>query len=274
MRINILTVFMNTLPYAKLWFESLEKNSYYKDHNLLLADIMSIDGTKEFLKSKTDNVLDIDEYQIFNKIINKSIDKIDSDYILVCDSDIIFTKNWDKILLDIMEKRNLNCLSPMTIENMESQNMIYAFRRRWDPIYTKPANTIEELNLVLEKMYGSSIEQYMNLSFLTKDNRIFPGISGSFHLVTRKTLDALGGKFIEWGCPDWSIYIQLALLNDVFNRKDIIPPRTTSDCYIHHFMRATYNKHQHIFDNFIPEDHTPAVDLWGKEIVNKYWKKI
>ncbi|MCU0286821.1 MAG: glycosyltransferase [Acidobacteria bacterium] len=104
--VSIIMVTWGRLNYTKLSIESLLKNTGHKNFELIIVDNNSQDGTVEYLTQLRKQV---DFFTlILNNInlgkagaMNRGFRIASGQYFLITDNDIIYRKNWLKILLNV-----------------------------------------------------------------------------------------------------------------------------------------------------------------------------
>ena len=107
MKLSIIIPTYNNLDYLKFFLLSLKKNSLY-DHEIILHINDGSDGTLKFADENhiryTHSKFNIGLCSSMNRAYNIAT----SDYILYAHDDMFFCKNWDKFLIDGVNKLNDN----------------------------------------------------------------------------------------------------------------------------------------------------------------------
>lgn len=101
--ISIVIPTFNALAYTQKTIESLEENT--TDFELILVDDGSTDGTWEYLTTTVYSVLRNDTNLGVSASWNRGIKKASNDYVCIANSDILFTKGWDKPLIKALNDR-------------------------------------------------------------------------------------------------------------------------------------------------------------------------
>ncbi len=171
---SIIIPTLNNIEYLKLCLKSLKINSKF-DHQIIIHVNIGNDGTIEFLKNS--NI----EYSFTNynsgicEGMNRASRKSKKDYILYAHDDFYFCPNWDKFLVDEVEKLQHNkfYLSGIMMNN--------------GPLKFDCGNTINEFD---EKKFLNNFNNYNHFDF--------QGSTWAPHLVHKELWDKVGGFSEEY----------------------------------------------------------------------------
>jgi GT2 family glycosyltransferase len=100
-KIDIIIPTYNNFEYLKLCIESIKKNTYYS-YNIIVSDAGSNLETWDLYKTLS-NVIVVGDKNIrknFSQACNDVINKTNSQYFSVFNSDVIVSKNWDKNIIE------------------------------------------------------------------------------------------------------------------------------------------------------------------------------
>lgn len=105
MKLDICIAILNELKYTKKFIDSLFDSTYH-DFDLYILDNGSADGSMEWIESLNRENIHVHRFET-NKGCsagwNYALKMGNSDYKVLTQNDIMFSKNWDKHLTDILE---------------------------------------------------------------------------------------------------------------------------------------------------------------------------
>ena len=104
---SIIIPTLNNINYLKVCLDSLNKNSSLNNEILVHVSIGN-DGTTDYLKQKNINYTFTDYNAGICEGVNTAAKKSKMDYILYAHDDMYFCKNWDKYLIDEINKQKNN----------------------------------------------------------------------------------------------------------------------------------------------------------------------
>ena len=107
MKLSILIPTFNNLSYLKFFLNSINNNSTFQ-HELIIHVNDGSDGTLEYVKNKNLKFTYSKENIGLCSSLNNAYKLSTSDLILYAHDDMYFCKNWDKYLIDEIEKQRNN----------------------------------------------------------------------------------------------------------------------------------------------------------------------
>ena len=154
MKVSIVIPVFNQLEYTKLCIESLEKNTADVEHEVIVVDNGSTDGTEEYFKGKSVKYIRNRENTGVAAAWNKGIRASEGGHICLLNNDVVVSKGWLSALLEFYEKMpDAGIVSPGT----RWGDMNYDFEK-YAAVYVK-------------KMRNVSIRWYSGWCMLIKRDR-------------------------------------------------------------------------------------------------------
>jgi glycosyltransferase involved in cell wall biosynthesis len=194
---SILVPTWNNLAYLKLCIESIRKNSFYK-HQLIVHINEGIDGSVDWIKTQAD----IDYTYSSTNIgicyaLNAGRSIATTNYILYINDDMYVCPNWDKELMDEIQKigHPYFFLSSTAIEPVASSNC------------------------AIEKNFGTDLSSFKENELLEQFDKLemqdWTGSTWPPNIVHKDIWDLVGGYSIEfspgmYSDPDFSMKLWLA----------------------------------------------------------------
>lgn len=207
----------NTLNYLKLAIESVRKNSFYKDAPFVIHAENCTDGTNEWLEEVKD-IYNLEIYIENNKILrgigggmNFCASKVQTKYIGFLSSDFYMARNWDKELVDIIEKR--------------PNDKLWTFSYRIEPAIFGDLNSRIGTHKVPLEMFGEKHDNFNREYFLewaedfsNTNNLEFKKPEGVSGVIRKEDWEFIGGnddRFAPMYWEDADIFIRM--LNEGFD---------------------------------------------------------
>ncbi len=157
--ISIITPIHNKLAHNKLFWESLEKYTFYP-FELIIIDNHSTDGSGEFFEEKPNcKVIKLPYNLCYPESINLGLKKAKYEYVCLLNNDVYLGLHWDKHLIEAMEKYNLCGVSPVGVERMPTKELTNKLFQKWKKIGRKKHLKCDEEGLrnLLIQMYGNCV---------------------------------------------------------------------------------------------------------------------
>lgn len=245
-RYSIVTAVHNALEYNKLYYESLKENSAYP-FELIVIDNASSDGSGEYFKEQGVTVIRNDDNRNYSAVQNQGLEAAQCDIIAFFNNDIVPSKDWDKRVIGHMERYSIDMISPVGIENMETDKLTRKARRRWRNInllqrikvLKDMAYTHKDLAKLVKRMYGN-YDIYTEKRYSSFKQFIYPGFAGNAVITHRRLFDKVGLWNTEVSAADWDL--NLRTVKRAVEHQDVMVPMVAGDSFIHHFVSATAKK--------------------------------
>lgn len=264
--LSIITAIHNKLEHNKVFFESLVKYTYYS-FELIIVDNASTDGSKEFFEKNGAIVIRNEKNVCYPESMNSGARCSKNKYLCFLNNDIYLSKNWDRYIIDAMEKNDIKVASPSGIEKICDIDLREKLFDRWYAIGLKKHvhSDYKNLKRLLEKMYGDW-EKFTEDIYKRFYPQIAPGIYGCAVVIDRDFFSQLGGFDIRLQEADWD----LTLTTEELKRNGKIKNGVMTVCYsfIHHFIRATLKSKPSPFE--CNHERLSIGEKWGHKI-NELW---
>ena len=182
MKISILIPSFNNLSYLKFFLNSLKENSLF-EHEIVIHVNDGSDGTLDFVQKSNFKFTHSKENIGLCSSMNKAYKLTTSDFLLYAHDDMYFCKNWDKYLIDEINKQ---------------KNNFY---------YLSGTNVSTRFGLINYNC-GDTLENFDEIKFLKfciDDNT--PDLQSAHwapHLIHRELWDKIGGFSEEFNPGDGS----------------------------------------------------------------------
>jgi len=103
MKLSIITLSYDSLDYTKAFVRSIRKNTTLS-YELIIVDNGSEPDTQRWVEENSDQSIIFQENQGFSKGFNEGVKLAQGKYVMMANNDTEFPPNWDKKLVDIIEK--------------------------------------------------------------------------------------------------------------------------------------------------------------------------
>ena len=240
--ISIVIPTYNNLDYLKLCLKSLKQNSNY-DHEIILHVNEGSDGTLDFIRNNNYKFSSSETNIGLCSAINTASKLVSNKYILYSHDDMYFCPDWDKVLLNEIDKFNHDkfYLSGTMIEP-DSGHIVYDFGT--------DLNSFNEKELLLK---------YKNINFYDHQGTHFAP-----HLVSKRMWDAVGGFSEEFNPgigsdPDFNMKLW---------KMGVRIFKGLNDFKVYHFGSLTTRKKKNFIQN---RGDKTFLKKWG--ITTKFFKK-
>jgi GT2 family glycosyltransferase len=269
--ISIITAVHNQLAINKIFLHYIRKYTE-SEYEIIIIDNNSTDGSREFFEKE--NVKLIKNTQNFSYPVcqNQGIGIAKYDILVFLNNDIIVSKNWDKRMLEISKKHNLEIFSLCSLDSLETPELTRKIRNRWkavkNPLLFLFGQRRRNLLLMHKLMYGNW-ENYTETVFRTKKDFVFEGICGSAVVAVRSGIEKIGLWDETQQAADFDIYLRTKE-RDV-NQGDIISPKVLAGVFVHHFSRLTYKKNISGKIAFADQNRLSSIkEKWGEEKITSF----
>jgi GT2 family glycosyltransferase len=236
--ISIITAIHNQLAINKLFYENLVKYTYHP-FELIIIDNNSTDGSKEFFKGVGAKVIENKQNFSYPYCQNQGIKSSCYDYLAFLNNDIIVAPQWDKRLIEIAQKHNLEVFTPSGIEKTETPQSTKKMWKKWNIIknvVSRFGKNRTTFNIMTSLMYGNW-ENFSQARFQKFNTQIIEGFVGNSIIMNRSAIDKIGLWDERLQAADFDLYIRTKKRN--LEHGDILPVHTILGVFHHHFIRIT-----------------------------------
>jgi GT2 family glycosyltransferase len=260
--ISIITAIHNGKAMNKIFLHYLKKYTHHS-FELIIIDNNSTDGSKEFFKSNNAIVIENAENFSYPHCQNQGIKAAKYDILAFLNNDIIVSPQWDKKLIDIAEKNNLEIITPCGIEHLENSAATLKISRRWKAIknfISLAGINTTTLKLMFQLMYGNW-EKFNEERFRKFGDQVREGFVGNTVLMKRNAVQKLGMWDEKIQSADFDLFIRSKKRN--LEIGDIKPIHIAWGVFNHHFIRLTLKSKP---VEFADKSNLILIEeKWGKE---------
>lgn len=192
----------NNLPYLKIAIDSVRKNSYFSEASFIIHAENCDDGTDEWLETHA-NDYDIEYYIEKNTKpegigggMNFCADKVKTEYIMFLHSDFYVTKDWDKVLFDIITE--------------QSDKKLWVNSWRVEPQMFEGSQSRPGTVIVPKEVFGAYHNDFDSTkfdtwveTFITENDIQIPKGEGVSGLIKKEHWDEIGGNDPLFAPASW-----------------------------------------------------------------------
>jgi glycosyltransferase involved in cell wall biosynthesis len=264
---SIITAIHNQLRYTQVFLESLKKYTYHP-YELIIVDNNSTDGSAEYCEGIGAKVIRNQKNFCYPCSQNIGMREAKYDYLCFINNDVYVGVNWDKYLIEALERYNLDAVSPSGIEKMESYRSTREFMRRWKRIgrYKHRHKDKEGLKKLVVRMYGDW-EEFCRKRYEDFFPEVVDGINGNCIMAKRELFQKIGRWDEKMQAADWNFYLTLRQREEEMH--DVTRVKIVCWAFVHHFIRATQSNKPAPFACNHPRLSTE--EKWGEEAIRRYW---
>ncbi len=265
--ISIITSVHNQLKYTKVFLESLNRYTYHP-YELIIVDNNSVDGSVEYCERMGAKVIRNWKNLCYPCSQNIGMREASYNYLCFLNNDVYVGVDWDKYLIEALERYELDAVSPSGIERMESYRATREFMRRWRRIgrYKHRHKDEEGLRKLVFKMYGDW-EEFCRKRYEDFFPKVVDGINGNCIMTKREMFQKIGGWDERVQGADWNFYLTLRRREEEMH--DVTRVKIVCWAFVHHFIRATRGSKPARFE--CNHARLSLEEKWGEEAINRYW---
>jgi GT2 family glycosyltransferase len=261
--ITIITAVHNQLTMNQLYYENLKRYTHYP-FELIIIDNASDDGSREFFEKVGATVIHNDENYSYPYTQNQGIKAASHDYLAFLNNDIIVSPNWDKHLIEALNKHQLEAITCCGIERIEDKKSTKKLKQRWKIIKNSIAlfsKKMPALKFMHRLMYGDW-EAYSQKRFQTFGYEVKEGFVGNTVLFKRSLIEKVGLWDSRIQAADFDLYLRLKKRQEEVG--DVKPLHYALGVFIHHYIRFTINsgKYPPFYDR---DNHITIEEKWGQD---------
>jgi GT2 family glycosyltransferase len=261
--ITIITAVHNQRTMNQLYYENLKRYTYYP-FELIIIDNASDDGSREFFEQVGAKVIHNDENYSYPYTQNQGIKEASYDYLAFLNNDIIVSPNWDKHLIEALNKHQLEAITCCGIERIEDKKSTKKLKLRWKMIKNTIAlfsKKMPALKLMHRLMYGDW-EKFSQKRFERFGYEVKEGFVGNTVLFKRTLIEKVGLWDERIQAADFDLYLRLKKRQEEVG--DVKPLHYALGVFIHHYIRFTINsgKYPPFYDR---EKHITIKEKWQED---------
>ena len=262
--ISIITSIHNQLGMNMLYFEYLEKNTFYP-FQLIVIDNASTDGSGDFFESKGAVVIRNDQNYGYPHCQNQGIPHAKYDYLMFLNNDVVVSRHWDKITIERMQEHGLDVASCAGTNRLYKKKTTRVHLKKWYILKYSMlflggngyANMKRMHHFFFRFNFKGFYEKFRKKYF----NVVVEGIAGFNVIMTRKGLEKIG----EWDprlmSADFDVFLRTK--KRALEHGDIKPIHLIAEVYLHHYLRLTLKSN---YAPFADQDQLIKLDdKWTKE---------
>lgn len=237
--ISIITAIHNQLDMNKLFLENIKRYTHFK-FELIVIDNNSSDGSAEFFEQQGAILIRNTANYSYPVCQNQGIKAASYSNYAFLNNDIIVSPQWDKRLLESMQKNGLDVITVCGIERVETIAATRKLGRKWKlikNIICKIAGVnLASLKLMHTLMY-SNWERFNTKRETQFKNKIIEGFVGNSVVFTKTAIDKIGLWDEQIQEADFDLYIRTK--KRALEIGDIKPCHIALNVFHHHYIRIT-----------------------------------
>lgn len=269
-KISIITAIHNGIAFNKIYLDSLKRYTH-NEFELIIIDNASTDRSTEFFSQNGAVVIRNEKNFSYPYTQNQGIKIATGEYLFFLNNDIIVSPQWDKHLIGIAAKNNVDIISAKGIENMGSKNETKKYDRRWKRIkYPLLIGGLGKGNLLLmaRLMYGNW-EKFCATQMNDYGDKIIEGILGNNVMMTRRAIEIVGLWDEGQQAADFDLFMRVKKRS--IEHADIKPCHIALGVFIHHYIRMTSKYYKTKPTPFADKDKLISLsDKWSEEERENY----
>ena len=254
----------------KIFLEYLNKYTS-QNFELIIIDNGSTDGSAEFFEKKGVRVLKNKGNYSYPYCQNQGIKQAEYDNLLFLNNDIIVSPDWDKRLLEVVEKQKLELCFVNTNDRLQTPELTRKIANRWkavrNPLYFLFGQKRFNLLLMHRLMYGNW-ENFTNKRFQTHKDITFGSFCGSAVFAKRSAFNKIGLWDERIQAADFDIFMRC--MERYKKVGDINSPVIVASVYFHHFQRLTLKQKYPPFKDVA--NLISIKEKWGIDYANELLK--
>jgi len=262
--LSIITCIHNQMPMNRLFMEGLMKHTAHT-FELIVVDNASTDGSADFFEAAGAIVVRNKQNMAYPVAQNQGLAVATGDYVAFLNNDVVVSRHWDRQLIELMEAKGLDIISPTSIDRAESRQSARKLRRRWNRIkgLTKILGISHwSLRLRMQLMYGDW-NRFCARRKLTFEDLLVEGFSGHSLLFSKKGVELLGRwdeRILE---ADFDLYFRT--WERAQSMGDVKPIYVAAGVFVHHYSRLTMGQRPPAWQ--ATEPIISLEEKWGKDYV-------
>jgi glycosyltransferase involved in cell wall biosynthesis len=246
----------------KLFYESLKAYSFHP-FQLIIIDNASTDGSAEYFESVGAEVIRNTDNFSYPYTQNQGIAIATFQYFAFLNNDIIVAPNWDKLLIESMQRNGFDAITSCGLERIETNEKTKRLRLKWNIIrnaFKYLPKSFFNLRMMHRMMYPNWIDfnwsRHKNFN-----NQYIEGCLGHSVIVSRRCLELCGNWDERIQEADFDLYMRIKKRH--IEHHDITPCMIDLGVFHHHYIRLTAKaKYKPFADR---EKLIPLTSKWTSE---------
>ncbi|TDO98773.1 glycosyltransferase family 2 protein [Marinomonas balearica] len=265
--ISIITAIHNQIDMNKIFFEYLKKNTK-NEFELIIIDNKSTDKSADFFEKNNAKVIRNDANYSYPYSQNQGISASSGEYLFFLNNDIVVGKDWDEVLIQSMEKNELEVVTSCGVEKVETETQTKKLKRRWKRIKNILSlfGTHEKNLRRMHKIMYKNWDHFISERKTNFKGKVIEGFVGNTVVIKKTALDKIGlwDERIQGGDFDLSMRVKKRSIEV----GDIKPIHIALDAFNHHYIRLTIKTK---FPPFKDKENLISLEeKWGEENIAKY----
>lgn len=236
--LSIVVAVHNQLGHNQLFLEGIKRYTT-GSYEVIVIDNHSTDGSAEFFETHGCRVIRNVKNLCYPESMNAGSLVAKGDWLCHINNDLYVAPNWNRWLIDGMEKHAFDAASPLGLEMMPTGALTAWMQRRWAAIGQGRLSTgkgLEQLHAMIRAMYGDW-ERYCAEVHHAFSDRVFDGIVGSCVMIRKAAYEKIGGLDERIQAADWDLYYTIRKREQEIG--DVKRVMVLGATFVHHFIRAT-----------------------------------
>jgi GT2 family glycosyltransferase len=237
--ISIITCVHNQLGMNQLFFEALKNRSFHP-FQLIVIDNQSSDGSADYFEAQGAEVIRNRANYSYPFCQNQGLARARHDHLMFLNNDVIVSKDWDRLALDLMAAHGLDLASCAGTNRLRRKTATRIHMKRWMAVkypLLLLGNRREPLRFMHDFFFLWDFDGFCRRHRRRNAGRIVEGIAGFNLLMTRRGLEAIGPWDERLMAADFDVFLRAKAR--ALEVGDIRPVHLLCEIYLHHFLRLT-----------------------------------
>ena len=265
--ISIITSVYNQLGMNRLFVEALKARTHHP-FQLIVVDNASTDGSADYFESEGAEVIRNPGNYSYPYCQNQGVALAKHDHLMFLNNDVIVSKDWDRISLELMAAHGLDLASCAGTNRLHRKTATRVHMKRWFAIkypLLHLGNGRGMLKFMHDLFFLGDFDGFCRRYRRKNAGLVVEGIAGFNVWMTRRGLEAIGPWDERLMAADFDIFLRAK--TRALEVGDIKPVHLLCEVYMHHFMRLTL-KGEH--PPFADADRLiELVDKWDRPAIRR-----
>lgn len=240
--ISVITVVHNQRAMNQLFLSHLSQFTFHP-YELVVIDNASTDGSGAMFEAAGAKVLRNEQNLAYPITQNQGAALATGDYLVFMNNDVLVGPHWDKHLLQIMQQKGVDIISPASIDRAESRSATFYWRRRWKMVRYLSwvmGNHAWSFRLRQRFMYGNW-EDFCNRRLQQFGDGLVEGFAGHTLFMHRSVYAKLGSWDEQILQADFDLYMRSRERWETVG--DVKPIAVATGIFVHHYGRLTMRRY-------------------------------